>query len=68
MRKHSSFPSPISSHYRRALGALVVFDLTKDSTFMNVKHWLENLKAHAEPDICIMLVGNKLDLVNESPK
>ena len=35
---------------------------------MNVKHWLDNLKAHAEPDVCIMLVGNKLDVVNESPK
>lgn len=51
------------SHYRRALGALLVYDITKEPTFANIKNWLENLRQHAEQDICIMLVGNKLDLV-----
>jgi hypothetical protein len=50
------------SHYRRALGALLVYDITKEQTFLSLKSWLDNLKAHAEQDICIMLVGNKLDL------
>lgn len=60
-------PFKFFSHYRRALGALLVYDITKESTFGNLKSWLENLKDHAEADICIMLVGNKLDLVKQDP-
>ena len=29
---------------------------------MSVRKWIEEVKEHAEPDIVIMLVGNKLDL------
>ena len=50
-------------HYRRALGAILVYDVTKESSFHNLKVWLENLKQHADSDIVIMLVGNKVDLV-----
>ena len=31
------------SHYRRALGALIVYDITKRNTFENAKYWLESL-------------------------
>ena len=44
------------------MGALVVFDVTKRVTFTNAAQWIKELKAHADPDIVIMLVGNKLDL------
>ncbi|KAG2521305.1 hypothetical protein BBI17_002621, partial [Phytophthora kernoviae] len=59
-----------SSHYRRAAGALVVFDVTNRASFDNAQeHWFKELKASAGlsstlPN-CIMLVGNKVDL--ESP-
>ena len=56
-----------SRHYRRAVGALLVYDITKENTFSNLQTWLENLKAHADQDIIIMLVGNKLDLVEQDP-
>merc|ERR1719461_1577743 len=52
-----------SSHYRRAVGALLVYDATKQSTFQNCLKWMEELRQNAEPDIVIMLVGNKVDLV-----
>ncbi|KAG6951473.1 hypothetical protein JG688_00013718 [Phytophthora aleatoria] len=56
-----------SSHYRRAAGALVVFDVTNRETFNNAQeHWLKELKAAANLSStltsCIMLVGNKVDL------
>ena len=51
------------AHYRKALGALIVYDITKRATWENVKHWLDSLMQQAETNICIMLVGNKLDLV-----
>ena len=55
------------SHYRRAVGALLVYDVTKEKSFESVTKWMEELKYHAEPDIVIMLVGNKVDLVDKNP-
>eukprot|EP00913_Durusdinium_trenchii_P026828 g25163.t2 len=54
-----------SSHYRRAVGALL--DVTRNATFQNCLKWLEELRQNAEPNIIIMLVGNKLDLVEKDP-
>lgn len=54
------------AHYRKALGALVVYDVTRRQTFENVKFWLESLMSQAEQNLCIMLVGNKLDLAQEN--
>jgi len=49
-------------YYRGAVGALIVFDITKAVSFRNVEKWLQELKQHAFDDIVIMLVGNKSDL------
>eukprot|EP00928_Gymnodinium_smaydae_P018569 TRINITY_DN1706_c0_g1_i1.p1 TRINITY_DN1706_c0_g1~~TRINITY_DN1706_c0_g1_i1.p1 ORF type:complete len:216 (+),score=39.14 TRINITY_DN1706_c0_g1_i1:191-838(+) len=56
-----------SSHYRRALGALLVYDVTRQPTFQNCLKWLEELRENAEPNLVIMLVGNKVDLVEKDP-
>ena len=53
------------AHYRKALGCLIVYDVTNRKTFNNVKYWLQSLLDSAEQEICIMLVGNKVDLVEE---
>ena len=58
--------SKIFRHFRRAVGALVVFDLTKRTTYENVLKWIKSIKKHAEPDIVIMVVGNKLDLCQKN--
>ncbi len=50
------------SYYRGAVGALIVYDITKAITFKNVEKWLQEMHEHADKDIVIMLVGNKLDL------
>lgn len=51
-----------SAYYRGAVGALLVYDISKRGTFENVERWLKELRDHAEPSIVIMLVGNKSDL------
>eukprot|EP00441_Pelagodinium_beii_P028096 CAMPEP_0197661962 /NCGR_PEP_ID=MMETSP1338-20131121/51773_1 /TAXON_ID=43686 ORGANISM="Pelagodinium beii, Strain RCC1491" /NCGR_SAMPLE_ID=MMETSP1338 /ASSEMBLY_ACC=CAM_ASM_000754 /LENGTH=215 /DNA_ID=CAMNT_0043239617 /DNA_START=64 /DNA_END=711 /DNA_ORIENTATION=- len=56
-----------SAHYRRAVGALLVYDVTKQASFQNCMKWMEELRQAAEPDIVIMLVGNKVDLVEKDP-
>ncbi|XP_026659518.1 ras-related protein RABA2a-like [Phoenix dactylifera] len=51
-----------SAYYRGALGALLVYDMTKPTTFENVSRWLKELRDHADSNIVIMLIGNKSDL------
>lgn len=51
-----------SAYYRGAVGALLVYDISKAATFENVERWLKELRDHAESNIVIMLVGNKSDL------
>jgi Ras-related protein Rab-11A len=51
-----------SSYYRGAVGALLVYDIAKHSTYTNVTRWLKELRDHADSNIVIMLVGNKSDL------
>ena len=51
-----------NAYYRGALGALLVYDITRKDTFLNVDKWLRELREHSDPNISIILVGNKSDL------
>ncbi|KAE9022923.1 hypothetical protein PR003_g12251 [Phytophthora rubi] len=61
------------SHYRRANGALIVYDVSEKSTFKDVWpgengcQWLSALKQNSDPSLlaAVMLVGNKVDKLNE---
>lgn len=51
-----------SAYYRGAVGALLVYDITKHLTYESAERWLKELLDHADPHIVVMLVGNKNDL------
>ena len=51
-----------SAYYRGALGALLVYDITKRETFDAALRWLTELREQADAKIWVMLVGNKSDL------
>ena len=51
-----------SAYYRGAVGALLVYDITKRQTFDNALRWLRELRDHADSNIVIMMAGNKSDL------
>ncbi|EPS58462.1 hypothetical protein M569_16350, partial [Genlisea aurea] len=51
-----------SAYYRGAVGALLVYDVTRHITYENVERWLNELRGHTESNIVVMLVGNKADL------
>ncbi|AED95599.1 RAS superfamily GTP-binding protein-like [Arabidopsis thaliana] len=51
-----------SAYYRGAVGAMLVYDITKRQSFDHVARWLEELRGHADKNIVIMLIGNKTDL------
>lgn len=40
----------ISSYYRGALGAIIVYDITQAQTFKNVEKWLQELIEYADPE------------------
>ena len=51
-----------NSYYRGAIGAFLVYDITKQTTFDNLEKWYKELKEFGESQMVIMMVGNKNDL------
>ncbi|OAY43160.1 ras-related protein RABA4d [Manihot esculenta] len=51
-----------SAYYRGAVGAMLVYDMTKRQSFDHMARWLEELRGHADKNIVVMLIGNKCDL------
>ncbi len=60
-----TYKSVTRSYFRGASGALLVFDLSRKQTFQHATDWLNDLRQIAEPDIVVVLVGNKADLAQE---
>ncbi|GKB85229.1 Ras-related protein RabA1f [Tanacetum coccineum] len=59
---HERYRAITSAYYRGAKGAIIVYDITRNKTYENVERWLQELRAHTDPGILVMLVGNKADL------
>lgn len=56
------FRAVTSAYYRGAVGALLVYDITRRPTFDSIKRWLDELNTHCDTTVARMLVGNKCDL------
>lgn len=56
------YKSMTKAYFKGALGALVVYDITKKSTFENIDKWILDLKSCADEKVSIILIGNKCDL------
>ena len=56
--------SVTKAYYKGAKGALLVYDITRKSTFENIDNWLIDLRTNADKDILILLIGNKSDLID----
>ncbi|XP_058787005.1 ras-related protein Rab11A-like [Vicia villosa] len=54
-----------SAYYRGAVGAMLVYDITKRPSFDHIPRWLEELRNHADKNIVIILIGNKSDLEDQ---
>ena len=55
-------------HYKKSVGGLIVYDITKKSTFESVKNWYNDLINKAEKGCIIALIGNKLDLIERNER
>ncbi|XP_022613335.1 ras and EF-hand domain-containing protein [Seriola dumerili] len=56
------FRSIAKSYFRRADGVLLLYDVTCEKSFLNVREWVDMIEDLSHEDIPIMLVGNKCDL------
>ncbi|ORY55858.1 P-loop containing nucleoside triphosphate hydrolase protein, partial [Pseudomassariella vexata] len=60
------FRSVSRSYYRGAAGAILVYDITSHSSFRSLQPFLNDARALASPHLTMVLVGNKVDLANDS--
>ena len=56
------YRSITNAYYKGAKGSLLVYDITNKKSFENVEKWISDLKANADEDISMILLGNKTDL------
>ncbi|KAK6184047.1 hypothetical protein SNE40_002224 [Patella caerulea] len=56
------FRSIAKSYFRRADGVLLLYDVTYERSFINVRDWVEAVEDGAQKKIPIMLCGNKTDM------
>lgn len=51
-----------NTYYRQAIGVLLVYDISKRTSFESLDKWLQEVRDHADEKVEIILVGNKSDL------
>ena len=59
------FKSLAMTYYRKAYGILLLFDVTKRTSFISCKNYLEEVRINSDKNCVIYLVGNKIDLENQ---
>ncbi|XP_040436710.1 ras and EF-hand domain-containing protein [Falco naumanni] len=56
------FRSIAKSYFRRADGVLLLYDITCEKSFLNVREWVDMIEDATHENIPVMMVGNKADL------
>ncbi|XP_068595739.1 ras and EF-hand domain-containing protein [Brachionichthys hirsutus] len=62
------FRSIARSYFRKAHGVLLLYDVTSESSFLNVRAWVDQIQDSAEEKIPMCVIGNKVDLREERPE
>lgn len=57
-----AFQAITRTYYKGAVGALLVYDITRRETFTHLSKWLDEVKSNSSKSIKIILIGNKKDL------
>lgn len=56
------FRTITTAYYRGAMGIMLVFDITNEKSFDNIRNWIRNIEEHAAADVEKMILGNKCDM------
>ena len=54
-----------NAYYRSVAGVVLMYDITSEASFENIRKWMRNVKTYASYDVDQILVGNKHDLSEE---
>ena len=60
-----TYRSLITSFYNSSALAILVYSIDDEKSFNNLEMWLNEIKTKGNPDISIILIGNKADLENK---
>ncbi|KAK3398171.1 ras family-domain-containing protein [Sordaria brevicollis] len=55
------FRTITTAYYRGAMGILLVYDVTDERSFNNIRTWFANVEQHATEGVNKILIGNKCD-------
>ncbi|XP_053742640.1 ras and EF-hand domain-containing protein [Synchiropus splendidus] len=61
------FRSIARSYFRKAHGVLLLYDVTSESSFLNVRAWVDEIQDCTQDEISMCVIGNKMDLKESSP-
>jgi small GTP-binding protein len=56
------FRTITTAYYRGAMGILLVYDVSDDTTFANVRNWMRQIEQNAAENVNRVLIGNKCDV------
>lgn len=56
------FRTITTAYYRGAMGIMLVYDVTTEKSFENIRNWIRNIEENASADVEKMILGNKCDL------
>jgi len=59
------FRTITTAYYRGAMGILLVYDVTDEKSFGNIRNWIRNIEQHATESVNKILIGNKCDMVDK---
>lgn len=59
------FRSVTHAYYRDAHALLLLYDVTNKASFDSIQAWLTEIQEHAQDDVVLMLLGNKVDSAQE---
>lgn len=59
------FRSVTKGYFNNSACAIIVYDVTSESSFEATKDWIEECKKYTNDNIHLVLVGNKIDLVDK---
>lgn len=58
------FKSLARNFYKNVFGIALMYDVTKKETFDNISSWLSQIKEKASPNVQIIIIGNKIDAID----
>ena len=50
------------------MGAILVYDITSEESFINLPYWLDSLRDNADEHVVIALMPNKCDIMFKKPE